>query len=220
MLVDQPVVVVRGEAVHEVPPDEATFQVTVSAADRDRPLVVRRLTERSAGIDTLLDSYDQAGLRRETSGMNVYPEFRRGEKVTRYHGQISTTVTVTDFAILGELMTRLAGDGLVSLSGPWWRLRPGSPAGAAVRRAAIGDALSRARDYAAAVGARLDRLVEISDTDGGGGAVYAARSMQVTNLSGGAADGAEPALDVTPQLQTLSAQVLLRALITNPESLG
>src|ERR1700704_184969 len=108
-MVDQPMVVVRGEALREVPPELAIFSVSVAARDKDRQAVLARLTERAAQLRTVLDDYSDAIERRETSGVQVRPELKRGsEKVTAYTGTVSTTVTVTDFAVLGELFLRLA----------------------------------------------------------------------------------------------------------------
>jgi uncharacterized protein YggE len=170
-MVDQPVVVVRGEAFREVPPELAVFSVTVSARDKDRTTALTRLAARAAQLRQLLDGYPDAITKRETGGVQIHPELKRGgEHVTAYTGSVSTTVSVTDFDVLGTLLLRLAGHEQTSVSGPWWQLRPGSPAGAEVRREAIADALTRAREYADAVGARVDRLIEISDEGAGGGA--------------------------------------------------
>ena len=60
--------------------------------------------------------------------MHVGPQLKRsGERVVAYTGTTSTTVTVSDFTVLGELMMRLADQEQTSVAGPWWQLRPGSP---------------------------------------------------------------------------------------------
>ena len=119
-------VVVRGEAFREVPPELAVFSVTVWARDKDRQTTLTRLTERAAELRSALDDYPDAIERRETSGVRVNPEIkRRSEQVTAYTGSVSTTVTVTDFSVLGELLLRLAGQGQTKIAGPWWQLRPG-----------------------------------------------------------------------------------------------
>ena len=206
-------VVVRGEALREVPPEQAVFSVTVSARDKDRQTALTRLTERSAELRSALDDYPEAIERRETGSVQIYPELKRGsEKVTAYTGSVSTTVTVTDFGVLGELLLRLGNQDQTSVSGPWWSLKPGSRAGADVRKAAVADALQRAREYAEAVGARIERLVEIGDEGTGGGAQPMMRSMA---FKGEAADTLE--LDLDPQPQTVQASVILRVAITEPE---
>jgi uncharacterized protein YggE len=217
-MVDQPMVVVRGEALREVPPEQAVFSVTVSARDRDRQTTLTRLTERSAELRTALDDYPDAIERRETSGVQIYPELKRGgERVSAYTGSVTTTVTVTDFAALGDLLLRLGNMDQTSLSGPWWRLEPGSRAGADVRKEAIADALQRAREYAEAVGARVDRLVEIQDEGTGGGMPQ----PMMRTMAYGKAEAADSfELDIDPQQQTVQASVIVRVAITEPAALA
>jgi uncharacterized protein len=208
-MVDQPIVVVRGEALREVAPEQALLSVTVSAVDADRQAAVARLTERSADLKAVLDDYPEAVERRETAGVQIHPYLKRGsDRVATYTASVTTTVTMTDFAAMGELLLRLGAQDDTSVSGPWWRLRPGSRAGADVRKEAIADALQRARDYAEAVGARVDRLLEIQD-EGAGGMHPMARSLGVELAS---ADS----LEIDPQLQTVQAAVILRVGITEP----
>jgi len=206
-------VVVRGEAFREVPPEVAVFSVTVTARDKDRNVTLTRLAARAGQLRKALDSYPGDVLKRETGGVQIHPELKRGsEHVTAYTGSVSTTVSVTDFDLLGPLLLRLAGQEQTSISGPWWQLRPGSQAGAEVRREAIAVALSRARDYADAVGARVDRLVEISDEGAGGGHPMRAAAFDLGSSS-------ELELQVDPQPQTVQAAVVVRVAITEPASL-
>jgi uncharacterized protein YggE len=208
----QPTVVVRGEALREVPPELAVFSVTVSARDRDKEAVLTRLTGRAAEVRAMLDGYGEAIERRETGGVHVYPEFKRGtERAVAYTGSVSATVTVTDFTALGEMLLRLAALEQAAVAGPWWQLRPGSTAGAEVRREAIADALTRAREYASAVGARIDRLVEIADEGTGGAAPMWAADARATR------GAVEQALVIDPQQQTVHASVIVRVTITEPD---
>jgi uncharacterized protein YggE len=211
--VDKTIVTVHGEARREVPPEQAVFSVTVSARDRDKPAVVARLTERSAEVGKILDRYGTAVERRETAGLHIYQEYRRrGERSAIHSGSLTTTVTVSDFDPLGELLAQLASGDSISVSGPWWRLRPGSRAGADVRREAVTDALDRAREYAAAVGSQLDRIVEISDAEAAGAHPMSMRAVG----AGMAEDEDSAAFDLDPRQQTVEARVLLRVTITEP----
>jgi uncharacterized protein YggE len=207
----QPTILVRGEATREVSPELAVFSVSVTARGRDRATVVTQLTERAAGLRAALDAYGEAIERRETGSVQVHPEVKPGHaRPAGYAGSIETTVTVADFGALDEMLPSLALRDQVSIFGPWWRLRPGSTAGAEVRRAAIADALTRARDYAAAVGAHVDRLVEISDEVAGPVMPMATRMMQES----------APTLELDPQRQTVEAAVLVRVTITEPDISG
>ncbi|AEV88523.1 hypothetical protein ACWT_7513 [Actinoplanes sp. SE50] len=204
-----PTVVATGEAVREVPPELATVHVHTVARGRDREAVLQRLTERSAAVAVVLDRFAAAIERRETAGVQVHPQTRRrGEGIAEYHGSIGTQVLITDFTVLGDLLLRLAGEELTSVSGPYWQLRPGSRAGAEARRAAVTDALARAAEYAAAVGSRIDRLIDISDVPTAEGTpmmVAGARAMSET-----------AGLELEPALQTVHARVRVTVTISEP----
>jgi len=209
----QPTIVVRGEASREVPPELAVFSVSVAVRGHDRPAVVAKLAERAAGLRAALDAYGDAIERRETGNLQVHPEAKPGHvRPAAYAGSVETTVTVTDFGVLDEMLPNLAAMDQVSIFGPWWQLRRGSTAGAEVRRDAIADALGRAREYAAAVGARVDRLIEISDDVAGPGGVSMAAGMMMRESA--------PALELDPQRQTVQASVLVRVTITEPDISG
>ncbi|MBQ1071900.1 SIMPL domain-containing protein [Micromonospora sp. C31] len=210
-MVDGPVVAVRGEAYREVAPEIARFSVTASARDRDREATLTRLAERAAAVRVLLD--ESPGIdRRETGELRVRPETRRsGERVVAYSGSVTTTVTVSDFTALGELMLRLADQDQIEVAGPWWSLRPGSPAHREARHAALADALLRAREYAEALGARVTALIELADA----GATEQPMMSRMAYAAGGVESG-PPELELDPQPQTVHAAVHARFAISEP----
>ncbi|MCO1598429.1 SIMPL domain-containing protein [Micromonospora sp. RHAY321] len=211
MAVDGPVVQVRGEAYREVPPELARFAVTATARDRDREATLTRLAERAAAIRVLLEGAGPVVARRETGDLRVRPETRRsGERVVAWHGSVTTTVTVTDFTALGELMLRLADQDQVEVAGPWWELRPDSPSHREARHAAISDAMLRAREYAEALGARVTSLIELADAGPGD------RPMFARAAYAGDAGGGPPELELDPQPQTVQAAVRARFTISDP----
>ena len=217
----QPVVAVRGEAFREVDPEIATFSVTVVARDRDRDEALRRLASRLDSVRAVLDGYREAIEKRETSRLFVHPETKgSGERVVAYHGSVTSTVTVTDFTVLGELMLRLAGQEQTTVGGPWWDLRPGSPVWQEARRAAIADALERARHYAAALGARVTGLVELTDEGLSGRGNASHDGVRMMAFAGGpragAAPGEPPQIDLEPERQQVRAGVEARLLISEP----
>ncbi|MFK3982964.1 SIMPL domain-containing protein [Micromonospora sp. NPDC050397] len=218
-MVDGPVVAVRGEAFREVPPELARFAVTVDVRDRDRPATLNRLAERSEAVRALVDSYGPAIERRETGQLGVYPQTRRsGERIVGYRGSVTTTVTVTDFGVLGELMLRLADQDQTQVAGPWWALRPDSPVHREVRRAAIAEAVDRAREYADALGARVVALVQLADPG-----VEQHRPMMMVGAASFRAKGAidsVPELELDPQVQTVQAVVEARFTISEPTVLA
>ncbi|MFV2100033.1 SIMPL domain-containing protein [Micromonospora sp. LOL_024] len=212
-MVDAPVVTVRGEAYREVAPERAQFTVTALARDREREPTLTRLAERAAAIRVLFDSYGPTIDRRETGELRVRPETRRsGERVVAWQGSVVTTVTVTDFVALGELMLRLADQDQVEVAGPWWSLRPDSPVHRQARQAAIGDALQRAREYAEALGAQVTDLVELADEGGAAQPMMARMAFD----AGGAETAGPPQLELDPQPQGVHAAVRARFVISRP----
>ncbi|TWG25718.1 SIMPL domain-containing protein [Actinoplanes teichomyceticus] len=205
-----PVVVAHGEAVREVPPEQALVHVRAATSGRSREAVLERLAERAAAHGAVLDEFAAAIERRESEGLHVHPQTRRRtDEVRAHHGSVGTRVLVTDFTRLGDLLVRLAGEELTEVAGPYWRLRPGGRAGAEARRAAVTDALARAAEYAAAVGARVDRLVEINDA-------IPDEAAPIAFAAGSARDGSGPGFALEPELQIVRARVRVTVTITEP----
>ncbi|MFE0421517.1 SIMPL domain-containing protein [Streptomyces sp. NPDC058953] len=218
---DAPRIAVRGEAVLEVDPEIARITVVVRARGTDRRAALEDLTRRNQAALDLVKSYGDAVEKLETGLFSITPELSRrgrGEQVRAYHGQVNLEAEFSDFTALGELTTRLADLDLTSVGGPWWALRPASPAYGEARRRAVREAVKRAREYAEALGARPVALVELSDTGADAVEPYG-MPLAGARMGGGyemAADAA-PALDLEPRRQTVRAQVNARFVITPPE---
>ena len=220
-----PLLSVRGEAVLEVPPEVVQLTITFAARDPKRERALELLSRRNQECLDLLKGYGDAVEKVETSGLAVYPELRPGgrrEQVRTYRGTVRIDVTVVDFAVVGDLVARAAEGEMASLGGPWWRLRPTSPAHRRVRQEAARDAITRAREYAEAVGATLTGLVELADegllTEArarSGGVAVAAPAL----ARGQAAAYEPPPIDLEPQVQVLRATVAARFTVT-PAALG
>ncbi|MFI2349105.1 SIMPL domain-containing protein [Streptomyces sp. NPDC019443] len=221
---ETPRVAVRGEARLEFDPEIARIGVAVSARGTDRRSALEDLTRRNSAVLDLIKSYGESVEKLETGAFSISPELGRhgrGERVRAYHGRVHITAELADFTALGELTTRLADLELTRVDGPWWSLRPDSPAHGEARRQAVREAVQRAREYAEALGARLSALVELADLGAENAVPYgmppATGGMRMAAY--GSAEGAEtaPALDLEPQRQTVYAQVNARFTMTPPQ---
>lgn len=220
-MTNAPIVAVRGEASREVEPDLATFSVTVHARDRDRAATLSRLAARVEEVRAVLDGYAAAIEKRETSRMSVSAESKpSSEKVIAYVGQATTSVVVADLEVVGEMMLRVADQDQVSVDGPYWSVRPGSPIYRAMREAAIGDAISRAREYAHALGARVTGLLELTDNGMSGSAPVRLAALRWAPGRRAGRDEPPPELDLDPQLQQIHAEVEARFEISEPAALA
>ncbi|MFD5102688.1 SIMPL domain-containing protein [Streptomyces albidochromogenes] len=216
-----PRLAVQGEARLEFDPETAHIGITVSARGTDRRTALEDLTRRNGLALDLVKSYGDAVEKLETGAFSISPELTRhgrGDRVRAYHGRVHLTAVLTDFTALGELTTRLADLELTRVDGPWWSMRPDSPAHGEVRRQAVREAVKRAREYAQALGADLTALVELSDPGAeeahpvpvayAGGFARRAMSSEMAEEA--------PALDLEPQRQTLHALVNARFIMTPP----
>lgn len=221
-MAQQPVISVRGEAWLEAEPEIAVISVTVQARDRDRRSVLDRLASRNTHVLDLVKGYGEAVEKLESGAASVYPDIKhkeREERVARYLGQASVRVTIQDFTVLGELVARLADAELVTVAGPWWSLRPGSPVYRHARLAAAQDATRRAREYAQAFGGQLGTLIEAADAGLlTGHADQGVRFHAAAGLAAPAAALADgiPALDFEPVRQTVTANIDARFSVVLP----
>ena len=120
----EPVISVRGEATLEVEPEIAIVWVTVMARDADRHKAVDLLAGRSGRVGDMIKGFGEAIEKLESQPVNVQPVFKDGkvrEKVSGYLARAGFTVTVRDFAVLGDLVAGLADADMVTVTGP----RPG-----------------------------------------------------------------------------------------------
>jgi uncharacterized protein YggE len=212
---------VRGEATIETDPEIVVFSVSVSARARDRREALAHLSRRNDEFLALVGSFGEAVEKAETSGVSVYPELRRGreEKVRWYRGTVRTRLTVSDFSVAGELVGRISDLELCTVAGPWWQLRPGSPVYREDRVSAARDAVTRAAEYAAAIGSRLTGLVELADTGMGGGhpvPVFAAARDGMAMARG--EEEAPVVIGMEPEIQVVEASVEARFTVTQPTS--
>ncbi|WP_385619642.1 SIMPL domain-containing protein [Streptomyces sp. P8-A8] len=220
---EHPRVAVRGEARLEVDPETARIGITVTARGKNRRNALEDLTRRNDHVLELARSYGQAVEKLETGAFSITPELTqkgRNEQIHAYHGRVHITAVLNDFTALGEFTTRIADLEMTRVNGPWWGLRPDSPAHATARRQAVREAVQRAREYADALGAQLTALVELADLGAENAAPpvpAAPGAMRGRAAFAGAAPEAAPTLDLEPQRQTVYAQVNARFIMSPPK---
>lgn len=218
---DAPRIAVRGEAHLEVDPEIARIGITVNARGKDRRTALDDLTRRNATTLDLVKAYGEAVERVETGAFSITPEptkHGRGERVHAYHGHVHITAELTDFTALGELTTRLADLELTRVDGPWWALRPASPAHRRARQEAVREAVLRAREYAEALGTTLTALVELADIGADNTQPpYPPAPGRMRSMAYAADTGESAApLDLEPQRQHIYAQVNARFTMAPP----
>jgi len=206
-----PTVSVRGEAVLVVEPEIADLDVTVRVRARDRQIALERCRAAQEQVTAVVRRAGDAVETAETAAVTVYLEHSHagpGDPVASQH----TRLRVGALDAVGELVVALGRLDDVELSGPSWGLRPDSPAYERARLAAVSDAVRRARSYAAAFGAELTALLEVSDPGIAGSAVRVAGGMAALSF-----EAADLALDVTPMRSEVHGAVEVRFAMSEPE---
>jgi len=170
---------VRAEARRFVAPDYAVldglFEHTAGSKVEAAGSVTASLDRLTADLAALgAVPFDEAAGRRPLT-WSAYSSTTREES---YHdketgrlersGQVTATValqvTVRDLDTLGDLSGVLAAHPSLNVHGVTWHVDWDNPAWPQVRAAAIGAAIHKARDYAAALGAALRQVEHIADT--------------------------------------------------------
>ncbi|TQN44259.1 hypothetical protein FHU33_3755 [Blastococcus colisei] len=209
-----PQVVVRGEAVLQVEPELADVWVTVRVRARDRQTALERCQAAQEQVSAVANGAGDAVETLETTAVSVHLEVRDRRAPGEPVATVSTRLTVSRLDAVGDLVVRLGRLDDVDVTGPTWRLRPESPAVERARLDAVTDAVRRARQYAAAFGAHLTGLLEVSDAGLGGGGLRAAVSMaSMTRF-----ESSEPHLDITPPRQEVHGAVEVRFAMSAPDS--
>jgi uncharacterized protein YggE len=206
-----PQVSVRGEALLDVAPEIAELGVTVRVRARDRQMALERCRDRQDEVTAALRAAGDAVETAETAAVAVYAEQRRsgpGDPVASLH----TRVTVGRLDAVGDLVVALGRLDDVEVTGPSWGLRPDSAAYDRARLAAVADALRRARSYAAAFGAELTALLEVSDPGISGGLRVAGSMAAMAPFE---ADGLH--LDLTPARSEVHGAVQVRFAMSAPD---
>ncbi|KQS66024.1 SIMPL domain-containing protein [Modestobacter sp. Leaf380] len=207
-----PRVVVRGDVTHRVAPDHAELTLTVTGRDRQRDRALALVADHQRGVTDLLERFADLVTEHSTQGVSVHPVVEGRHRVTGHLASVSTRVRVAEVGRAGELAVAAAALGGCELWGPHWGLDPDSPAHAAARTAAIGEAVTRARGYAAAVGSTLTGLVELRDVGAGhGGLPVSATASRASGLP------EAPEFDLTPALQDVHGAVEAVFTLTPPD---
>lgn len=210
--VPAPQVTVRGEAVLVVDPELADVDVAVSVRARDRETALQRCSARQEQVAAVVAAAGDAVEVSETTGVSVYLEVRDRRAPGEPVASLRTRVTLGRLDAVGELVVALGRLDDVEVSGPFWRLRPDSPATEQARLTAVQDAVRRARQYAAAFGSTLTALVAVSDIGVGGAMPRVAGALaSMARFEG------EPHLDLVPARQEVHGAVEVRFTMSEPD---
>jgi uncharacterized protein YggE len=163
-----PTITVRGDAVIRAEPDEAILWITLSALEHAPGPALSDVSRRSTALAAMLDEHGVATRDRSTTGITVYEDFDHTESGRRSlgHRAISrVSVRLTNPELIGQLITQATQDLAARIDGPRWQIAPDNPIRLDAAHEAAADAQRKAQAYAAGVGAKLGRLIRLTEPD-------------------------------------------------------
>ena len=127
-------------------------------------------------------------------------ETMRMERTGQVTATVALRVTVRDLDLLDDLSGVLAAQPSLNVNGVTWDVDWDNPAWPQVRAAAIGAAIGKARDYAAALGATVQQVEHIADAGLLGSDTAPSQVVYGRAFSaGGRSESGTPALTPVPQ---------------------
>jgi uncharacterized protein YggE len=158
-------VVGRGEV--RAQPDMATITVGVTAQARQSREALAQVTRT---MTQATEALRQAGIQPrdlQTSGFQVAPQYEtaqnRPPRIVGTQVSAELIVQVRDLTTLGDMLDRVVQLGANRVDGPEFGLADPEAALDGARRAAVADALRRARAMTEALGVRLGRVVSVEE---------------------------------------------------------
>lgn len=162
-----PTVTVRGEAILRTEPDEAMLGITLTALYDDPSEALADVSRRSEMLVGLLDELGVAKRDRSTTGVTVHEEFDyadSGRRSLGHRAAAGVSARLTDPDLIGRLITGATTDLQARIDGPRWQIAAHNPVHLDAARQAAADGQRKAQAFAEGVGARLGRIIRLSES--------------------------------------------------------
>ena len=148
-------------------PDIARLSTGVVTQAADSNAAMRANAKQMAGVVAALEAAGIAERDIQTSGVNLYPQYRHEDgsapAITGYQASNTVNVTVRDLGKLGQVMDALVAAGANQVNGPSFDIDDKTASLDEARRKAVEQARQRAAMYAKTLDLRVRRIVSISE---------------------------------------------------------
>lgn len=196
-------IAVTGEGRVEAVPDMATITLGVTSEAREAEQAMAETSAAVARMLTRLEAMAIAPRDIQTQRVTLNPLWSArnqagGRRITGFVASNTVLVRVRDLTALGQVLDTVIDDGANDFSGLQFSVQEPAPLIEAARRAAVADAMARARLLADAAGLELGPVLSMTD-NGAQRPVFMAREM--------AAMSAAPPVPVAPGEVTQAATV-------------
>lgn len=169
---DPPTIVVSGEGIVKVAPDQAWVRIGVES----RSKVSKEAQQRNADVMTAVQQkLTSLGIPKDaikTVGVDLQLEFdyRDGKQTPRgYVARNTIEVRVDDFAKVGDVLDASVGSGATTIHGLRFDVKARETIEQEALTAAVGNAMTKANAIAAGAKRAVDRIMRIEEVFTGGG---------------------------------------------------
>lgn len=163
-------ITVTGEGSVSAAPDMALITLGVTTEGETAKAALDLNNEQQAAVMASLSAAGVEGRDIQTSVLNLSPVWRNDRagtdeepRISGYQASNQVTVRVRDLAALGALLDTVVTTGANTLNSLSFSLSDPAPEMDKARRAAVADAMARAKLYAEAAGVTLGPVIRISD---------------------------------------------------------
>ncbi|GGE40982.1 SIMPL domain-containing protein [Agaricicola taiwanensis] len=166
----RPTLTINGEGTLTAAPDRASISSSVVTEGKTAR---EALDANTAAMTQVMQSYKDAGLEDRdiaTSGFTIQPRYadrknnNEAPRITGYEVRNSVTIRVRDLTRLGDILDKAVTSGANHFNGLSFEISDADRKLDDARKAAFADAKRKAELYAAAAGARLGRVVDMSES--------------------------------------------------------
>jgi uncharacterized protein YggE len=161
-----PTVTVRGDAIIRAEPDEALLWITLTALQDAPGPALSDVSARSNTLVAMLDELGVAKTDRSTTGITVYEDFDHtpnGRRSLGHRAISRVSVRLTDPELIGRLIAQSTEHLAARIDGPRWQIASDNPVRLQAAREAAVDGQRKAQAYAEGVGAKLGRLIRLTE---------------------------------------------------------
>lgn len=208
---DPAVVRVAGRAELYLPPDQARIKISFYAPGKTANEATEAVSTRARALDAAVRAIDAQKTALERTDFSVRPVMKEGgtrrpDKINGYEATAAVTIRVKDLALLARTVEVAVNASPDTFSDVEFFIDDTLKARTAARKAAIEDAVAKARIYSEGAGYRLGRLLLVEEGGNGMIAQTGNRAIRAESFARSADDAVTPP-PIAPEAQLYTAEV-------------
>ncbi len=208
---DPAVVRVAGRAELYLPPDQARIKISFYAPGKTANEATEAVSARTRALDAAIRAIDPQKTALERTDFSVRPVLKEGgtrrpDRINGYEATAAVTIRVKDLALLSRAVEASVNASPDTFSDVEFFIDDTLKARTAARKAAIDDAVAKARIYSEGAGYRLGKLLLVEEGGSGMIAQSGNRAIRAESFAR-SDDGPVTPPPIAPEAQLYTAEV-------------